>query len=163
MSKKSVEINLCDICEFNDKKVLELVAVNTCEVCERDYCANKHVADSYYTTQHMRDPLERTICKECWGLLDHNGYKNSTTPLPTGKISLHASGSSSAINIAEFRDNIEEHARSYAQDAVVRVLKATRAGVVEKLDIEQATRQIKSKQEKELTELLQKKYDEART
>lgn len=162
MAKKTIEAELCDICEIKPERTLEYVKVNTCEVCERDMCRNDHVGDTYRTTQHMRTPLERVICKECWALLEYNGYKSKTTPLPKGNIDFHASGSTMAINIAEFREHVESTAKEYAQDSVVRVLKAIRTGRQEKIDFEKLRKDAQSKQESEIQDLLNKKYNEAR-
>jgi len=162
MSKQQITADLCDICDINPDKVLEYVTTDTCDVCERSMCRNDHVGDRYSTTQHMRESFDRVVCKECWKLLDNNGYNRGTTPLPKGKINLHASGSTSAINIAEFRENVESQAKEYAQDAVVRVLKAIRTGSKEKIDYQKLKKEAEERQEGEIKELLNKKYNEVR-
>lgn len=163
MSKKTVELNLCDICvPVDGDDIMKYVATNNCSVCERDYCASKHIVDSYSTTRHMSTPFTYDICDECWKLLAYCGYKTGTTRLPYGSINLHASGSASAINIAEFREYVRSEADRYANDAVVRVLKAIRAGRQDHIDAEAVRADAVELQERELKKLLQKKYEEAR-
>lgn len=162
MSEISVKVNQCDVHEFDKKEPLKSLATRTCDVCERDLCSHSsHDGDTYRSTQHMRNPFTSFVCSDCWGLLDFNGYKNGTTPLPKGSIDLHASGSTMAINVAEYREWVEETVHQWSQQAVLEVLRSIHSGRKVKFDLEAEKKAIEAKLEAEVEELRQRKYAEA--
>lgn len=163
MSKKDVNIDVCDVCEFDRKDPLKTVTANTCEVCERDFCGqSKHTGDNYSTTMHMDSPMTHFICAECWELSKHFGYKTGTSPLPKGSINKHSSGSTTAINMGEFREYIEFKAKEYSEEAIIRILKAVRAGAKDKVDMEALKKEVEQRHEEELGTIMQRKYEEAK-
>lgn len=161
MSKKTVEINQCDECDYNPKDPLACVAIRTCEVCRKDYRNNsKHNGDTYRASRHMRDPFTSFVCAHCWALLDYNGYRSGTSPLPKGDIDLHASGSTMAINVAEFREYIQDRYAMLGQQAVIEMLRAIHEGKQIKFDLEDEKRKLDEKYKAELDALKDKKYNE---
>lgn len=162
MSVKTIKINQCDVCDYNAKNPLACVATRKCEVCELDYCDDaKHTGDAYRSTSHMRSPFTSFVCANCWGLLDYNGYKNNTSPLPKGDIHLHASGSTMAINVAEFREYIEEESRQWGQKAVIEILKAIHAGRSIRTDLAAEKLKLEEKFNAKLQVIKARKYEEA--
>lgn len=150
--KKTVEIDVCEVCPFKQENIIQLSSTRKCEVCERMLCnSTEHVADTYHSTSHMRSPFTQYVCKNCWEeCLYNTGYNPGTSPLPKGDIDLHASGSTSAINIAEFREWVKANAENMANQAVIDVLREIKAGLTKKFDKEKAIRELKAKHAAEI-------------
>lgn len=165
--KKNIKTLVCDVCEVTPKNIINKLAVRKCAVCERDFCADLvHNGDEYSTTQHMRkgygnEPaMANFVCSECWKLSESFGYKSGTTRLPTGNIDMRASGSTTAINMAEYREMVESKAKQLSEDCLIDLLKAVRQGKQVVLETNEVFAKMDSAIKKDKEALLVKKKKE---
>jgi len=156
--KKTVELELCDICPFRPEETETLTATRKCEVCDRSICKKPtHIAHSYDGSSYMRRPFTRFVCGGCWELAVTNvGYVNGTHPLPKGNIDLRAGGNTGAINIAEFHEWVASQINDLAADAVIDVMREIKHGATVKFEAAEELRKIKEKHQQELTAVKEK-------
>jgi hypothetical protein len=135
MSKKRIELDFCDVCEFEKFNASTLIASRACAVCERVYCgASKHVKDTYYTTRFLSPNLIRPtrlwsfICNNCW-----DSYHDSKFTLPELGANIHGSGDTKAISVGNFFEGVRLIGERRAEDEMIKLLKGIVSGEATKL------------------------------
>lgn len=126
--KKNVEIEFCDVCDFDQSKINELTSTRDCDVCERKLCANsKHTGHRMEFSRYAITPFNRFVCSDCWELANKDiGSWSDKINLPIENIDTHQSGNSTSIHLANFMESVRAHIEDKAAQTVVEAIKAIR-------------------------------------